>query len=346
MKKFCLSLAAFVVVFAFASSASAVPQEVIDKYVQEKSTPAPTLPNSWAQGGPYSLEALRGKVIFLVYYEEGCPSCRKRWPARAAAAKKYDGKPIVFIAVNSGNAPERVLAYMRSVRCDWPTIADTDRSFEQASGVGTISLRNIEQTRIISPEGKLVAINKVTWDDGTVLDLSTPDKAAEYFLKHASFRIDPEAVPARYKQAWDAFEFGRPADAVKRLRLLAPKSDADTAFYEKINALLAEDAASRIAKAEAAAEAGEKWKAYQLYDGIRSDFAGHPQGDAARDAWRELAADPQVKNEKAAATMLARIRVLAANRHPAKQAQAKQAAALLIKKYPDTEAAQAARAFQ
>ena len=67
----------------------------------------PDQPAAWVNSPPISLSALKGKAAVLWFYEEQCPNCKKKWPALLAAAKQYEGQPIVFIAVNSGNSRPR-----------------------------------------------------------------------------------------------------------------------------------------------------------------------------------------------------------------------------------------------
>lgn len=311
--------AAVVLASAFVSIASAAP--------------APPFPDSWTTGNGYSLEALKGKVIVLAFYEEGCPSCRKAWPGRIAAAEKYADKPVLFVAVNSGNHPEKVASYMRSVKCDWPTLVDVDRSYEKAAGVGTISLRNIYQPRVITPAGELTYAGDIA-------------ESVERYIGQARWKIEPAEVPERYKDAWKAYEFGQLREAIGRLKRLSPREDADKAFAEKINGMLNADADARMTEAAAAENAGDTWTAYKTYEGVDDDFPGFEQEAAARVKVRELAADEKVKTEKAAMKMLAKVKMLAASHYPAQKADAKKGAALLIKKYPDTEAAEAAKAFQ
>ena len=38
-------------------------------------------PATWVNSDPISLESLRGKAVFLYFFEETCPKCRDRWPS-------------------------------------------------------------------------------------------------------------------------------------------------------------------------------------------------------------------------------------------------------------------------
>ena len=71
-----------------------------------------------------------------------------------AVANENQGKPIAFIAVNSGKSHADVAKYLRRNKINWPTIVDSDRGFEKTAGVGEISLKNIWQVFVIDPDGK------------------------------------------------------------------------------------------------------------------------------------------------------------------------------------------------
>src|SRR5439155_15687378 len=84
----------------------------------------PADPTQWVNSGPVSLDLLKGKAAVLWFYEESCPTCREKWPPLLAMAKKYEGQPVMFIGVNSGNPRPVVEQYARGVGCNWPIIVD------------------------------------------------------------------------------------------------------------------------------------------------------------------------------------------------------------------------------
>src|SRR5688572_19238738 len=147
----------------------------------------PTNPSMWLNSPPLSAEALKGKGVFLWFYEEGCPTCRAKWPGLYELAKKYQGQPVVFIAVNSGNPPAEVAQYAREVRLTWPIIVDPTREFEKLYMDNEISLQNIHQCQLILPSGKKT--------NGQWSDL---DASVQVALTGASWKIDPQTIPAPF----------------------------------------------------------------------------------------------------------------------------------------------------
>src|SRR5262249_32742713 len=63
-------------------------------------------PSVWVNSDPISAESLRGKAVFLYFFEETCPSCRARWPSIMEKARAYEKEPILFVAVNSGSTKQ------------------------------------------------------------------------------------------------------------------------------------------------------------------------------------------------------------------------------------------------
>ena len=79
------------------------------------------------------------------------------WPGLQAVASKYQDKPVLFLAVNSGTPRFEVQSYLKKNRVTWPAIADLDRSFERSCGVPPVTLKNIYQVRIMKPAGQLIS---------------------------------------------------------------------------------------------------------------------------------------------------------------------------------------------
>lgn len=87
--------------------------------------PFPSDPVHWINSGPLTASGLKGKGVVLWSFEEECPRCRERWPGLIESAKKFEGQPVVFIAVNSGSGRSTVEDYARQVKCPWPVLVDT-----------------------------------------------------------------------------------------------------------------------------------------------------------------------------------------------------------------------------
>src|SRR5262245_41779356 len=73
----------------------------------------PSEPAAWINAPPLSAEMLKGKGAVIWFYEEQCPNCRNKWPGMYELAKKYEGQPVLFMAVNSGNSRDAVQEYVQ-----------------------------------------------------------------------------------------------------------------------------------------------------------------------------------------------------------------------------------------
>jgi thiol-disulfide isomerase/thioredoxin len=289
-------------------------------------------PDEWLNSRPLSAEALKGKVVFLYFYEEDCPRCRGSWPGILESAQKYKDQPVVFIAINSGNETTAVKGYAKSVGLNWPTIVDTNRTFEKQLGVNEISVRNIYQSKVITPDGSLVT--------GRLNDV---DASIKPYLDAAKWRVDPAVVPESLKPVWEAVEFGNYKAAVPAVtRALRSRDEATKAAAEKLDAAIKADMQSRLDAAKQAEAGGDAWTAYKQYNSVVDDFGSTPEGRDARTKARELSRHDDVKRQLKAASIFAQAKKLSESPNRQHHEQAQQIMAQLADQYSDTEAGQAA----
>lgn len=257
---------------------------------QEASFELPENPAAWINSRPITSAGLKGKGAVLWFYEEQCPKCRSIWPDMVAVSRKFEGRPVVFIGVNSGNARGAVERYVREVGVSWPVIVDPNRELEKAFGVGEISLTNIHQIGIITPDGRFAR--------GGLADLAP---AAERATKGAKWTVDPEGLPAAMTPAWNAIEFGDFATAAPLVkRALASNKPEIKEGATKLNEAVQGLINAQLDEARQAAASGTKWQAYKAYDGLGQRFAGYTIPVEVDTQKKELSADEQVKKELAA----------------------------------------------
>lgn len=290
----------------------------------------PTNPAAWINSAPISLAKIRGKAAVMYFFEEQCPKCRERWPELLETAAKYQGEPIVFIAVNSGTPPALLARYVRSNRVNWPVIADVDRAVEQEFGVNTISLENIAQVRGVRADGSIALGNAANLDG-----------LADNLLKDASWNVDPEGIPDSLRNAWAGVEFGDYPSAARGITAGLNSSNDDVkAAAERLQEYVQNELDETLASAEKAESDGEVWQAFQLYSQLTEDFRGYELPDDLKARVRTLSADKQVKEEIAAQKRLEAALKLA--RSPVGRARAVRLLQALVKSAPDTEAGQRA----
>ena len=336
--KFCPSFGfhLFLCIALLSSSASIRAQSFFDAAKAqsgEAKTQLPTNPAAWLNSPPLTTEMLAGKAAFLYFFEEGCPKCRDRWPAIFAAANQFQGKPVVFIAVNSGTPRNEIERYAREVGLKWPVIIDTDRSFEKAAGItNEISLQNIYQARGLLPDGSIQ--NASTDIASTVPQL----------LSDAKWRVEPAEVPELLKPAWLQIEFGNfnAASALVKKNLSSPKADVKSGA-EKLLAAVAKERDASIKAADEAYAGDRKWEAFKLYTTLVLRFKTFDLPSEVLTKLRELPTDEAVRNELAAGKLWDGVaRQLSPTAPPSKGALAQ--LQRIVKQHPDTEAARQAQA--
>jgi len=290
-------------------------------------------PTQWIGSEPTSVASLRGKGVFLYFYEEDCPKCKKRWPELMAAAQEHAQDPIVFLAVNSGTAPQEVAAYARSVQLNWPVLVDSDRTFERLCNVGEISLQNVMQVAYITADGQL---KRGQWKD-----IESTIKSA---LKGAKWNVDPAEVPPELRPAWRSLEFSKYSQAAPMLtKALKSSKPAIKTGAEKLSATVEERIERDLQAANKSADENHKLDAYQAYGEIAAEFAGYPAAEPAAARRRELAKDPAVKKELSALKQLEKLRPMLDSPKPAARERARVAIQKLIDSQPDSGVAQQAR---
>ena len=316
----CLALLLYVVAAATAADSS---NELL-----------PTDPAMWLNSPPLTMESVQGKGVVLWFYEEDCPSCRGKWPAMYELARKYQGQPVVFVAVNSGNSPAQVQQYAKEVKLTWPIIVDPSRQFEKQWLEQEISLQNIHQCELILPTG---AKGFGRWND--------LDGSVKQALDGAAWKIDPQTMPAAFLPTWQQVEMGNYAAAAGLLKKgLVTKNAEVKAAATRVQSFVDGQLQAAVAAAAAAQQAGNSWRAYQLYRGVSSRFAGYDLPAEVATAQKELAADVGVKKQLEAAKALEGIKkAMPAARTDVARKRVISRLEQLVVQFPETDAAKEAK---
>jgi thiol-disulfide isomerase/thioredoxin len=250
--------------------------------------------SAWLNSPPLTTDALKGKGVVLWFFEETCPSCRGKWPGMYDLAKRYEGQPVVFIAVNSGNSAAEVAKYAKEVKLTWPIIVDPSRQLEKRWLNSEISLQNIHQCGLLLPSGQK---QFGRWND---LDASV--KTA---LEGATWKIDPKSIPAAFLPTWQAVELGNYAGAANLLKKgLATRNAEVKEAATRVHDFVQGELRSAVEMAAKTRQEGDAWRAFQLYRGISISFAGYDLPAEVASTQKELAIDAKVKKQLEAAKAL------------------------------------------
>lgn len=306
--------------------------------LEEASLELPTDARLWHNSSPLSLDSLEGKGVVFYFFEEESPAVAQQWPALLTQAKQYEGKPIVFIGVNSGSDPRVLKRYLGSNRITWPVIHDYDRSFENAMGLPKLSTAtNVYAVTYISGDG--------TRGDGKATDFAATAQAA---LKGASWKVDPAEVPRELMPSWRSIELGdyqRPARALTRSA--KSKNESEKAAAEKMLAVIEEEAKAVATQAVDAMKENDNWTAYKHLETMLQRFDGYEFSllERAKTKHDELAETNAIKEELSAAKMLSKAVATGAKGTPNAVKRAKGVLRRLIADHPTSEAAAKAQEY-
>lgn len=295
----------------------------------------PLDPAQWINSGPLSARGLKGKGIVLWFFEEDCPRCRERWPALIESAKKFEGQPVVFIAVNSGTARSEIETYVRQVKCPWPVLLDPTRDFEKACGVKEISLQNIYQMKYVRPDGTLLTGN-----------FSDMEETANKALVDAKWKLDPNDVPDSLKATWIAIETGNYKGLAVSLKKnqTTGKGEAKEAA-KKLMEIVQQELDDQVAAIKEAQEKGNTWAAYQLCNQLPVRFAGFEVPKEVATLKRDLMKDAKVKAGQAAIKSIDGARKLLSSGNPVLQKKAVASLEQIVTDFPDTDLSKLAQSL-
>jgi hypothetical protein len=252
-----------------------------------------------------------------------------------AVANKFQGKPVVFIAVNSGTTSTSVSKYLRKHQITWPTIVDSDRSLEKQANVPEVSLTNIWQARVIDSTGKVIRAGAT--------DL---EKTGERALSGAKWNVDPTSIPNELKPIWAQIEFGSYSSAAVSLRrhLKSRKPEIKTAATT-LNDYVTKQLTDEIAAAAAAEKSGNLWQAYRVLQTLPQRYKGFEIPKSVTTDVNRLAANETVKTELSANRKLELAKKTARSTSKSARARVIRQLEVIVKQFPNTEAAKQASAI-
>ncbi len=108
----------------------------------------------WSQGGPLTLAGLRGKVVLLRFWTDGCPFCEKTAPVLNALHARYRDRGLVVVGVHHPKEPGSDVARgVKALELVFPVATDPDWQTVKAFGVGTTFKKFTSISFLIDAEG-------------------------------------------------------------------------------------------------------------------------------------------------------------------------------------------------
>ncbi len=116
---------------------------------------APTFRIPLLAGGEFNLADHKGKdVIILDFWGTRCPPCVMSLPVLSGIANEYKDKGVVFLAVNQGESPQIIKAFMEMGKLSFPVGLD-----DTGEASMKYYVRRIPQSVIIGKDGKVANVH-------------------------------------------------------------------------------------------------------------------------------------------------------------------------------------------
>ena len=101
-------------------------------------------------GRETSLNAFRGKVVFLNFWATWCGPCRAEIPSMEKLYTELKDQGFTIVAVNSQESAEQVSAFVQEMGMSFPVLLDS-----AGKAGATYTVRAIPTTYIIDPQGSI-----------------------------------------------------------------------------------------------------------------------------------------------------------------------------------------------
>jgi thiol-disulfide isomerase/thioredoxin len=121
-----------------------------------------------AEGVEHDLSALRGKVVLLNFWASWCPPCLHEMPSMERLAAHAGERPFAIVAVNLGESPERIRAFIQKVNVGFPIWLDPDKASARRWNVFAFPT-----TYLLDHEGHIryAVAGGIEWDEPQVLSV-------------------------------------------------------------------------------------------------------------------------------------------------------------------------------
>jgi cytochrome c biogenesis protein CcmG/thiol:disulfide interchange protein DsbE len=114
---------------------------------------APTFALPTADAGPVSLEALRGRVVYVDFWASWCGPCRRSFPFMNELKERYGERGLTVVAVNVDAKREDAARFLRQYPATFAVVYDptgaTPRAYE---------VKAMPSSYLVDRSGRVVAI--------------------------------------------------------------------------------------------------------------------------------------------------------------------------------------------
>lgn len=285
-------------------------------------------PGVFTDGNFYSLEQLRGEVVVLFFYEQGCPTCTKKIPERNKLVELFKDQPVTFIAIAAGDTESQAKAYVKRNKLAMPAFVDKLSLMEKLYDI-KISFKNIYQFRVIGPKGNIV---------GYRMDADTINRALDQIQTTQAY--DPADYNEALKPVVNLLNNDDHKAALRRLgRLLRDRDEAVKDSARLLNEAVLAQARGWVEQADGLVQT-DPFKARSLYTKASNLFPREAFAKEIRSKIAKLRSNPLFKQETAARKMFAKMVGAIDQMKPGQFRELVAYARQIGDKYPDTPTGQ------
>jgi thiol-disulfide isomerase/thioredoxin len=117
-------------------------------------------------GRTVTLDALRGRVVFLNFWATWCPPCREEMPSMEILYRRFRDQGLEFIAVDIMENGKTVSAFLADNNLSFPAALDSNGRVSNGYGV-----QAIPATFIVDRDGKIIlyTVGGRRWDTPAII---------------------------------------------------------------------------------------------------------------------------------------------------------------------------------
>jgi len=119
-------------------------------------------------GRRVDLRDLQGRVVLVNFWATWCEPCRDEMPSIEKLRTRLQGRPFHVLAVNSGESPEKVAAFLKRENITLPVVLDRDQK-----AVDAWKAKGLPMTFLVDAGGRVRywAFGEMDWNAGEALAL-------------------------------------------------------------------------------------------------------------------------------------------------------------------------------
>ena len=127
----------------------------------------PTFSLDGLDGATWDAAALEGRPTVVNFWATWCAPCVEELPAMNAAWAELEDDGVGMLAINAGEAPETIEAFLERVPVDFPVLLG-----DAAATLPDWGVRVLPTTLVVDADGRVVheALGPRDWDDPALLD--------------------------------------------------------------------------------------------------------------------------------------------------------------------------------